>query len=142
MGEHRPYKPRVAGSNPVPPTRNRLLLSNGGRSLNNTLINYPTFISRDNMVCGGVVQFWLERRPVTPEVASSSLVVPASNFKHLQCFIKPFGAIDTKLGHQILLEQPFQEYFFAWFFVFDVIFSQLPFPQTHRSPFLPWRLLR
>ena len=26
---------------------------------------------------GGVVQFWLERRPVTPEVASSSLVVPA-----------------------------------------------------------------
>ena len=23
MGEHRPYKPRVTGSNPVPPTRGR-----------------------------------------------------------------------------------------------------------------------
>jgi hypothetical protein len=26
---------------------------------------------------GDVVQFWLERRPVTPEVAGSSPVVPA-----------------------------------------------------------------
>ena len=26
---------------------------------------------------GGVAQFWLERRPVKPEVASSSLVTPA-----------------------------------------------------------------
>ncbi len=33
------------------------------------------------VIRGGVVQFWLERRPVTPEVASSSLVVPAINDK-------------------------------------------------------------
>jgi hypothetical protein len=30
---------------------------------------------------GDVVQFWLERRPVTPEVAGSSPVVPAMEFE-------------------------------------------------------------
>ena len=50
MGEHRPYKPGVAGSSPVPPMAYR----EWGRS-----------------------SVWLERRPVTPEVASSSLVGPA-----------------------------------------------------------------
>ena len=60
MGEHRPYKPRVAGSNPVPPTK------------------------------GGVVQFWLERRPVTPEVASSSLVVPAIEKTRVTLIRSPF----------------------------------------------------
>ena len=32
----------------------------------------------NKQIYGDVVQFWLERRPVTPEVASSSLVVPAT----------------------------------------------------------------
>ena len=48
LGEHRPYKPRVTGSSPVPP------------------ITY-----------GGVAQLWLERWPVKPEVAGSSPVTPA-----------------------------------------------------------------
>ena len=39
---------------------------------------------------GGVVQFWLERRPVTPEVASSSLVAPA---------------IFIKVRHQVKIEK-------------------------------------
>ena len=48
LGEHRPYKPVVTGSSPVPP-----------------------------MIVRGRSSAWLERRPVTPEVASSSLVGPA-----------------------------------------------------------------
>ena len=39
---------------------------------------------------GGVVQFWLERRPVTPEVASSSLVVPAKYIKGFSILLGPF----------------------------------------------------
>ena len=45
---------------------------------------------------GRVVQFWLERRPVTPEVASSSLVAPAIiKNRHLEkhlgaCFLLNF----------------------------------------------------
>ena len=53
LGEHRPYKPGVTGSSPVPPT---------------------TYIKRPR----GRSSVWLERRPVTPEVASSSLVGPAT----------------------------------------------------------------
>ncbi len=51
-GEHRPYKPGVTGSNPVPPTKEETKAR--GRS-----------------------SARLERRPVTPEVASSNLVGPA-----------------------------------------------------------------
>ena len=64
MGEHRPYKPGVTGSSPVPPTT--LFYEWYGES-------YPQL----NKTCGGVVQFWLERRPVTPEVEGSSPFVPA-----------------------------------------------------------------
>ncbi len=53
LGEHRPYKPGVTGSSPVPPT---------------------IYIKRPR----GRSSVWLERRPVTPEVASSSLVGPAT----------------------------------------------------------------
>ncbi len=75
MGEHRPYKPRVTGSSPVPPTT----LSDG---LSNTR---------------GRSSVWLERRPVTPEVASSSLVAPAIFHKESSwlpsqlgsCFLTP-----------------------------------------------------
>ncbi len=56
LGEHRPYKPRVTGSSPVPPTK--------------SIIVYSPYY-------GGVAQFWLERRPVKPEVAGSSPVTPA-----------------------------------------------------------------
>jgi hypothetical protein len=39
---------------------------------------------------GDVVQCWLERRPVTPEVASSSLVVPARYIKGFRKLRDPF----------------------------------------------------
>ena len=79
MGEHRPYKPGVTGSSPVPPTRNcwrnshlaiyfEPMAATGNRLSAN---------SKTTGFFGGVVQFGLERRPVTPEVASSSLVAPA-----------------------------------------------------------------
>ena len=51
--ERLPYKQNVSGSNPLSPTTE----------------NRKRF--------GVVAQFWLEHRPVTPEVASSSLVYPA-----------------------------------------------------------------
>ena len=41
-------------------------------------------------IFGDVVQFWLERRPVTPEVASSSLVVPAKFRKRLSETVTSF----------------------------------------------------
>jgi hypothetical protein len=41
LGEHRPYKPRVTGSSPVPPTR--------------------AFSKLKHSPKGGVAQLWLER---------------------------------------------------------------------------------
>ena len=41
-------------------------------------------------IIGGVAQLWLERRPVTPEAASSSLVVPANDIKGLGVVARPF----------------------------------------------------
>ena len=74
MGEHRPYKPRVTGSSPVPPT-----IKNGG-----------------------VAQLWLERRPVKPEVASSSLVTPAiNNIKGLEKYLSPFYLAKNVIPHTI-----------------------------------------
>ena len=77
LGEHRPYKPRVTGSSPVPPTIEFIKMLAGITT---------------NLYFGGVAQLWLERRPVKPEVASSSLVVPANKFKqtpyHLPSFIR------------------------------------------------------
>ena len=35
-------------------------------------------LTNKNKTTGVVAQFWLEHRPVTPEVASSSLVYPAT----------------------------------------------------------------
>ena len=58
LGEHRPYKPRVTGSSPVPPTR-----------------------IKNEKVMRGRSSVRLERWPVTPEVASSSLVGPAKNLR-------------------------------------------------------------
>ncbi len=79
MGEHRPYKPGVAGSNPVPPTMFGQMVerSNGKLVIKDLTIQQVNYLTNNPPTSGGVVQFWLERRPVTPEVASSSLVVPA-----------------------------------------------------------------
>ena len=71
MGEHRPYKPGVTGSSPVPPT-----------------IRAETVDSLDKF--RGRSSDWLERRPVTPEVASSILVAPAILDKGFRIFPKPF----------------------------------------------------
>ncbi len=59
MGEHRPYKPRVTGSSPVPPT---------------TYSYCYEFVD--------VVQFWLER-PVNPDgkVARLDLLIKFLNIK-------------------------------------------------------------
>ena len=42
------------------------------------LFKYGTLIAKTIRPPGVVAQFWLEHRPVTPEVASSSLVYPAN----------------------------------------------------------------
>ncbi len=62
MGERRPYKPKVTGSSPVPPTKSALYI----------------FSPHEAESIRGRSSVWLERWPVTPEVASSSLVAPAT----------------------------------------------------------------
>ena len=41
------------------------------------VFKYGSLIEKSIRPLGVVAQFWLEHRPVTPEVASSSLVYPA-----------------------------------------------------------------
>ena len=82
-----PYKQRVSGSNPLSPRR----------------------------VSGVVAQFWLEHRPVTPEVASSSLVRPARNplFKErVSCFkfrILPRNCSSSQFKSKCSLQQFFSK---------------------------------
>ena len=64
LGECNPYKVEVAGSSPASPTK-----------------------KSDTRGCSSV---WLERLPVTQEVASSSLVTPATIFKAFSILLKAF----------------------------------------------------
>ena len=81
LGEHRPYKPRVTGSSPVPP------------------ITHPSI---KNPIIWGRSSVWLERRPVTPEVASSSLVVPATPIKGLQRFLFLSKILHSKSNNKLV----------------------------------------
>ena len=58
------------------------------------LLEFPVLF--DSVFFRGRSSAWLERRPVTPEVASSNLVVPASYIRGLAEQANPFLLVGYK----------------------------------------------
>jgi hypothetical protein len=101
LGEHRPYKPRVTGSSPVPPT-NKFISCWPVLSLF-CPIKIGEKRQRSIHSFRGCSSVWLERRPVKPEVASSSLVTPATTL-----FLRDVSSVQFAMNRA--LDRPLVEY--------------------------------
>ena len=78
LGERHVYTVEVGGSIPSPPTsRLAELSSRPARAILLDTVK-PVAVHGSIFLVRGCSSVWLERRPVTPEVASSSLVTPAT----------------------------------------------------------------